>query len=352
VRCLGSPALTEGVRRLTTELIVEVPGKVMLCGEYHVLTCGARALAFALNTYLEVYVRYGTTVRESLTLHSNLWGEPRQIDASTARDDMLSTTVCELMPAGKHRVEEIRVTSQLNPQHGFGSSSALYLALTFIAYLQRRGGNLIVPPAKRWQLAGQAFELQKQSQGLASGYDVATQFVGGIVAYRSGGGQWPYRHTVQVFADEDLHRKLSEVVHLFIGGQGADTTTVMCDTQDWIDTQGHSSMITTTTALQRAFADTLHDLNNLRTLIEATAQWRRWFSASPHFPAPIEAALRTIRGRDRKWSWKTSGAGGEDALIVIGYREDITAVSACLVALGWHGFDYSIAQHGMQLRRV
>lgn len=111
-------------------------------------------------------------------------------------------------------------------------------------------------------------------------------------------------------------------------------------------------MITTTTALQRAFADTLHDLNNLHTLIEATAQWRRWFSASPHFPTHIDAALRTINGRDRKWSWKTSGAGGEDALIVIGYRADITAVSACLVALGWQNFDYRVAQHGMQLRRV
>lgn len=337
---------------MTTELIVEVPGKVMLCGEYHVLTGGARALAFTLNTYLEVYVRYGTAVRESLTLHSNLWSAPRQIDASTACDDMLSTTVCELMPAGEHRVDEIRVTSQLNPQHGFGSSSALYLALTFIAYLQRRGGSLIVPSAKRWQLAGQAFELQQKRQGLASGYDVATQFVGGIVAYRSGGGKWPYRRTVQVFADEDLHRNLSEVVHLFIGGQGADTTAVMCDTKDWLDTQGHSSMISTTTALQQAFADTLHDLNNLRTLIEATAQWREWFSASPHFPASIDAALRAIIGLDHKWSWKTSGAGGEDALIVIGYRADITAVSACLVALGWHGFDYSVAQHGMQWRRV
>lgn len=337
---------------MTTELIVEVPGKVMLCGEYHVLTCGARALAFALNTYLEVYVRYGARARESLTLCSNLWGVPRQIDANTAYDDLLSATVGELMPAGKHRVEEIRVTSQLNPQYGFGSSSALYLALTVIAYLQRRGGNLVVSPAKRWQLAGQAFGLQRRKQGLASGYDVATQCIGGIVEYCSCGGEWPDRHSVQAFTDADLHRNLSEVVHLFIGGHGADTAAVMCDTQDWLDSQARSLLITTTTALQRAFADTLHDLHNLRTLIAATAQWRRWFSASPHFPTRIDAALRTISGLDRRWSWKTSGAGGEDALIVIGYRQDIASVSARLVALGWQNFDYRVTRHGMQLRRV
>ena len=157
------------------ELTVKVPGKVMLCGEYHVLARGARALAFTLDAYLEVYVRYGTTMREELTLHSNLWDAPRQINAETVSDNMLVATVVELLPSGQHRVEELRVTSQLHPSFGFGSSSALRLALVYAAYLQAQGDSLLIPPAKRWQLAGRAFALQKKSQRFASGYDVATQ---------------------------------------------------------------------------------------------------------------------------------------------------------------------------------
>ena len=137
----------------------------MLCGEYHVLTLGARALAFTLDAYLAVGACYGTHARDSLTLHSNLWAAPRHIDATTLGDDMLVATVCELMPA-QHNVETISVTSQLQPHYGFGSSSALRLALTFIAYLQQQRGRLTIPPAKRWQLAGQAFALQKKTPAM------------------------------------------------------------------------------------------------------------------------------------------------------------------------------------------
>lgn len=340
---------------MATELVVKVPGKVMLHGEYYVLTTGARALAFAIDSYLEVYARYGTPQRQSLTLHSNLWDTAQQIDINTDRADMLIDTVCELMPPGEHRVEEIRVTSQLDPKHGFGSSSAIRMALAFIAFLQQRATNLIIPQNKRWQLAGEAFELQKSYQGLASGYDIATQFVGGVVNYSSAGQEWPCLTSAKpLLADEnrDPCYNLSKIVHLFVGGQGADTGTVVRDTQDWIDSQGHVPMVMMTDILQLAFMETLRDLDNLPQLIEAMANWRKWFSESPHFPRHIETALRSVCGRDHKWSWKTSGAGGEDALIVVGYREDIAGVYARLAEQGWQAFDYRVAEHGLQLRRV
>ena len=342
---------------MATELTVKVPGKVMLCGEYGVLTSGTRALAFALDAYLEVYIRYGTTARDSLILHSNLWHAPRQVDAKTTRDNMLVDTVCKLMPSGEHTVEEIRVTSQLNPSYGFGSSSALRLALAYIAYLQKLGVNLTVPPVKRWQIAGQAFAMQKKSQQLASGYDVATQFVGGIVDYHSCSGEWPsYQdmQSMQALGYENLHGNLVNFVHIFIGGKGADTTTVMHDTKNWIDAQGNLPMITASNPLRHAFIDTLRNLSegSLRNLSEAMAQWRKLFSTSPHFPRHIAQALQSISGQDRKWSWKTSGAGGEDALIVVGHKEDITAVTACLAELGWRRFDYNVSERGLQLQKI
>ena len=327
----------------------------MLCGEYYVLTHGARALAFALDSYLEVYARYGTSTRASLTLHSNLWDTPMQIDNDTDPAEWLAVIVCELLQAGEHKVEEIRVNSQFKPNYGFGASSAMCLAFTFIAFLQARGGSLIVPQAKRWHLAGQAFELQKKSQLRASGYDVATQAVGGIVDYRSCGGEWPSYQSVQpleAYEDEDLHGNLRDIVHIFVGGKGANTPIVMHETIKWLNAQGHLPMIEITRALHRAFSKTLHDLHHLPELIAATAKWRAWFSASPHFPPQVAQALQTVNGIDRKWSWKTTGAGGEDAIIVIGYQEDITAVTARLAELDWQHYDYAIATRGLQLHRL
>lgn len=324
----------------------------MLCGEYHVLTHGAQALAFTLDTYLEVYVRYGTTARESLTLHSNLWDAARQINAETVRDNMLVATVCELMPVGEHKVKEIRVTSQLNPRYGFGSSSALRLALVFITYLQQHDGSLTVPLVKGWQLAGQAFALQKKSQQCASGYDVATQFSGGVVKYHSGGGEWPDLCSAKPLAGKGIYNNLVACVHLFIGGKGADTTIAMRDTKNWLAAQGDMSLTKVTQALLQVFTSTLHDPHSLPALVAATAQWRDFFSAAPHFPTHIAEALQTVGGLDCLWSWKTSGAGGEDALLVIGHEQDIVDVTACLAELGWQRHDYNVAKDGMSVRRI
>ena len=327
----------------------------------------SKAIAFAIDSYLKVYARYGTKQRESLTLRSNLWDSARQIDANTERDDLLIDSVCELMPAGKHKVEAITVTSQLNPRHGFGSSSALYLALTTIAFLQRRATNLNISKAKRWRLAGRAFKLQKQRQGLASGYDIATQCTGGLIEYSSNGGQWPYyglatkELTKNVGSyeggyyksrDYDLHDELSKIVHLFVGGRGADTATVVRDTDKWLKNQSQLALGMFTSELERAFRDTLPRPYDLRELIKATAQWRTWFTSSPHFPLHVEMGLRNVSGRDEKWSWKTSGAGGEDAIIVIGHKEDIAEPTECLAKIGWQPFNYNVAKRGLRLRKV
>ena len=142
------------------------------------------------------------------------------------------------------------------------------------------------------------------------------------------------------------------MVHLFVGGQGADTAVVVRDTMKWIDGQGHVPMVVASMELQYAFTNALRDLTNLKSLIEAVAQWREWFSDSPHFPKHIESALRSVSWLDQRWSWKTSGAGGEDALIIVGHRKDLVDVSTCLAEQGWQPFKYAIAERGMQLRQV
>ena len=332
------------------DLLISVPGKVMLCGEYHVLARGGRALAFALDTSLDVHVRYSNTLRQELLLNSDLWPAPQRIDANTASRDLLIDTVQALLPAGKHKVEAISIKSELSPSYGFGSSSALRLALVFGAHLQDRQVSLQISPAKRWQLGRQAFALQKEQQGQASGYDVATQLLGGIVTYESGGNEWPAAKQVKVLNGSDLHANLLSFVHIFTGGKGAHTTTVLHATQTWLlaerlQTQLQQTMDT----LHDAFTATLrtpHPVHR-RALIAAVAHWRQLFATAPHFPTHIEGALQTVSGLDCSWSWKTSGAGGEDALLVIGLAADISAVRACLAQLGWHYYNYNVTNQGL-----
>ena len=66
-------------------------------------------------------------------------------------------------------------------------------------------------------------------------------------------------------------------------------------------------------------------------------------------PRTLLPALHNLSGLDRQWSWKTSGAGGEDALLVIGHQQDIAAATACLAELGWQRFAYSVTAQGLHL---
>lgn len=330
-----------------TKLSITVPGKVMLSGEYAVLLPGSSALAFALNRYLRVRIEGSDTLTQAVTVTSNLWKSERLITANADHRDMLSAAVAELFIASGGRVEKISVASELCPSYGFGSSSALRLALVFGAY---RLTHRHISPAKRRQLAHIAFTMQKEKQEHASGYDVITQLTGGVVRYDNTGGEWPGKVTPL-----NPTAALPQFVHIFVGGEGAETTSVIRITRAWLQKNDYISRLEHGSAeLTAAFSTALLGLNPIseQRLIKAVAEWRKLFITSPFFPVAVREALADVPGLDRNWSYKTSGAGGADAIIVVGLQPFVDAAIFRLKKINWQRIDYAVEEKGLRLQAI
>ena len=93
------------------------------------------------------------------------------------------------------------------------------------------------------------------------------------------------------------------------------------------------------------------DTKTMSDLASAAGAQRSFLAESPHFPKSLAAHLAALPGCDQTWSFKTTGAGGEDALLVFGRKADITAADSALRSLGWHPMPASFTGHGLRLRR-
>lgn len=327
---------------------VLVPGKVMLTGEYTVLQ-GGTALAATVDRHVVVRVR-GLKVGDGVQVGSSLWDAPRLAKAGAA----LSGEA--LLDAATHGAKlfglsdvAVRVDSELDVKHGLGSSSAVrlgtLLALEELARL-RSGAPPRRPKSELWPTAHAAYQLQKAAQKAASGYDVATQLLGGVVRFRgeASQGHWPAEATA---LGAETAATLPKVVHVYVGGQGAPTAKVMGDTRAWLAAEGRMAALEqASAALLSCFETALRDPEDrasVRALVKATAQHRAIMAGSPAFPAAVAIALAEVPGADHEWSFKTTGAGGEDALLIVGHLTSVQAAGKALRAEGWHrlpaGFD-------------
>jgi hypothetical protein len=109
-------------------------------------------------------------------------------------------------------------------------------------------------------------------------------------------------------------------------------------------------------ALQRSILAALDgldtdDAKTISDLATAAGAQRRFLSESPHFPKSLAAQLAALPGCDQTWSFKTTGAGGEDALLVFGRSSDISAADRTLRSLGWHPMPASFTGNGLRLCR-
>ncbi len=326
-----------------------VPGKIMLAGEYAVLL-GGRALAVTLDKRLAVTAAarpagFGARVT------SDLWPEPRMLsDAAlgvgrtTDGDPLLTAVAYGLKLFGLIDVE-ITVDSELRVSYGIGSSSALRLAVLLAL-------NELSPPGARYSYldtARHAWLLQRDAQSLASGYDIATQLTGGLVEFRNPSArrpmvagptvldpdQWP----VEITRHERLLEPARELVHPFVGGRGAPTGQVTGETLVWLDQSGRlESLMFASEELVEAFYGALaerFDGMALARLVAAVRDHRSVFSGSPHESEVLGDALARLPGFDRSWSFKTTGAGGEDAILLIGEPTCLAQATDTLYRMGW-----------------
>jgi hypothetical protein len=230
------------------------------------------------------------------------------------------------------------------------------LALNELAHVSSRLPYLDV--------ARHAWLLQRNAQSLASGYDVATQLTGGLVEFRNpaarrpmiagpmpeGEDKWP----VEITRHERLLATARELVHPFAGGRGAPTATVLAETLVWLDQEGRlEALLYASEALVECFHAALAERFNgvaLARLVAAAREHRSVFQGSPHDPVHLENALAQLKGFDQTWTFKTTGAGGEDAIILIGEPSCVSLATDTLYRMGWDRLPARFAGDGANVR--
>lgn len=299
----------------------------MLAGEYAVLE-GGRALAHSVGKRLTVKV----IPREDHTwISSQLWPEKKIYDP---RSPELSCQAIKYFEDhfGKLPPLEIKIQSEIVVSHGIGSSSALRLSL--FASLQKHL-NLNFTPL---QIAKLAYGDQKRAQGKASGYDTLTQALGGLIEMsieKSGSEKnWPlsYRKTKS---------NLLKHVHIMTGGKGAPTSETLDSVSAWLQKNKKSKdLLTLSENLLEAWLG-----DDLGLLLNQMESHRLFFEDAPAFPRFLGDALKPYKDL-LKWNWKTTGAGGEDALILVGQIPD--PVWSVFQSFGWKTADFAFNEDGLE----
>ncbi len=395
---------------------VRVPGKVMLAGEYAVLT-GRPALAATLDQHLLVRARTGSPYgsdSNGLLVTSDLWvdlGEHQERLPVGYLIDRRGSYVCPLY-AGKNRpgkewgpvinllgnrkaildaLEQqvpsshlplllaawegaqtfkidggaLHVISELDVRFGLGSSSALYLGVFGAcgamagAWGQNPGSD-----QPNWQIPRLAMKLQHTLQKRASGYDIATQFLGGMVEFQihqetqdSLGDPYLWPGKV-VRHPEGTSRRLARYAHVFVGGRGAPTGPLVKSTVDWIHERGVWQDLCSLdervqASLKQLLAISPSEATPLSLIEEfygAVKNHRQLIRQMPQYPGEIAIALQETPGCDKAWTFKTTGAGGEDALLLWGEIPYLMDATKVLRGLGWKRLEAGFERFGMQVQ--
>src|SRR5690606_638539 len=86
-----------------------------------------------------------------------------------------------------------------------------------------------------------------------------------------------------------------------------------------------------------------------RNVYQAVGAMRRVFRGSPHEPRELLSALEALPGIDETWSIKTTGAGGEDALLLFGDDEAVKPALRVLHARGWEALPVAFASRSVEV---
>ncbi len=327
---------------------ISVPGKLMLAGEYAVLLEEGRALAFTVERSLDIYVRLSTD--GLFRVQSALW--PTEFVAASLASESLPETLraapllralAESQQRFKNPPLHLRVDSKLDMKGGMGSSSAVILGACMASALFGQA------PDQPLAIAELAYAIQKKLQGEASGYDVLTQWLGALVSLQSARDTWPGPWQQHLGVEDNF----KALIHPFVGGRGAPTIPVMQDTRRWLaeknaerDLRNLSAELCASflTVLTQEFTST-----HFAELLTANAAHRKFFAPSPHFPRELAAALQKVKGCDQAWTFKTTGAGGEDAILLIGPIKALCGARQVLQERAWYPLNCPFSAKGLAI---
>ncbi|MCX6118051.1 MAG: hypothetical protein NT027_10950 [Proteobacteria bacterium] len=330
------------------QVTLTVPGKVMLAGEYAVLR-GAHSLAVTVNISMVIQVTTQDHLR-SWTVTSNIWSEPKTFssDLRVPQDDPLCRTVQVL--SKKHGLlgGHVAVDSKMDIKFGIGSSSALRLGISAAMQILKRGPSPGHKNSIHPDCLADAWALQSESQGTASGYDLATQYVGGLVEFSFEPDEQKWKPHWYRYECESLDK----FVHVFVGGKGAPTSALIHATTEWLEGSIRTDrLIESSETLIDNFIQMSRfpSPNILSNLVSSAAAHRKLFLNAPKFPKYLEEILGKISGYDSTWTWKTTGAGGEDAIILIGNKADIRLAQIELQKQNWSRLDDPFTSNGISI---
>ncbi|MBC7662087.1 MAG: hypothetical protein H7249_20520 [Chitinophagaceae bacterium] len=310
-------------------LHVSVPGKILLAGEYAILR-GGRTLSATVETRLKLEIAPAS----DFAIYSDLWSAPLS-PSSTSRDEPLLDSV--QFAARQHQVTKahIHVQSDLDVKAGLGSSSAVRLAAHLaLAAFAKQTVNL--SDDERWDAARAAWRLQKAQQGFASGYDLVTQMQGGFVEWTADYERWP--GVVRSLSMDWLNKW----VHPYVGGAGAPTKKVGGSVRSWLDE--HHMWPDLTLKTEHLIEAILSQ--NAETILNTIRAHRTLFASAPFYPQALDKSLAQLSGFDRSWTFKTTGAGGEDAILLIGPRSLLAEPDQALKNRGWSRLKSSWSTQG------
>lgn len=305
--------------------LARCPGKLMIAGEYSVLRPGGAALALAVDAPLEVSATPGDADRvtsEALGLTDVGPGEDPRL-SFIAEALAVARRVAPVPPLTLGISGRAGQVDGRGAKLGFGSSAAVTVA-TIGAALAGRA------PLSRDRLFRLAALAHSNAQGRAgSGYDVATQVLGGVVLYRPPAAErwratpdaltpwldvpWPEHSAERLPWPEGLFLTACWV------GQGASTRGMMfaarAEAEEHLD-----AMASRTRDVIRAWREG-RVAQILPALDAAEDALRRWDAASG--TGAVTSAVRDAvdLARAAGCAGRTSGAGGGDCVLAFASEE-------------------------------
>lgn len=335
------------------KIIVKVPGKIMLAGEYAVIA-GFPSLSFAINRYMTIAV--GFSKDQDYHAESVLWKKPLRLSFYQLQEEP-KNLVHEILCCARKNFQippvQITIASNLDAAAGVGSSSALCLGMLSGLYALTNGiTSQDMSKREKQAIAKLAYEIQLKRQRHASGYDVLTQFTGGVIKFLPDYDSWPGQVELVSIDNTIFHKWF----HFFVGKKGAPTTKILQSTKDWLEDSGRSSefyqlsnklvgLLVEMQSMDKTSFDEMHHV------FGTMGKHRRFFYQSPNFPSYIADRLDNLTGVDKTWSYKTTGAGGEDAIILFGDKEQIKDARKELQALQWNPYEIAICSQGMNFTK-
>jgi len=339
---------------------VSVPGKSMISGEYSILD-GSRALAFALDKRLNCFVSKNDCINiqsnyESFDESYNHWNG---IFLKGDKFDILRSAVRKSLEKNDLNNVKIKIESDIDPKHGIGSSSALIFAIVasiriFNERLNKYFNGIRSTSLESYLKDGLiGFGWQKENQKRASGYDFLTQAVGGFVIIDSDSNKNP-DNWIYSYDKINNNQEKNKHIRLYVGGYGSPTATTTNKTYSQLTS---SIKLNDLKRANNAITDLVEafimngncGINNLLSNIKDPFEehYEIMSKTDGRLPDDWVDCIKKIDGYRTFFNFKSTGAGGEDAILFIGDFSALSNFETILKKINLHRLDSPIGCQGI-----